>query len=638
MTLTRLSSLLVAGILLTAGPASAIEEPPILRAAVADGTLPPMARRLPTLPAVVDFEDRSLAVGQHGGTLRMLFARAKDIRHIVVLGYARLVCYTPDLEFEPDLLRAIEVEAGRTFTFRLRPGHRWSDGHPFTAEDFRYFWEDIANDPDLSPFGPPAFLVVDGEVPSVRFPDPLTVVYSWSKPNPEFLSKLAGARPPFLYRPAHYLKRFHARHADATDLAQAVEAAGRRDWVALHHALDKPYRFTNPDRPTLQPWVARTEPPSERFVFTRNPYYHRVDPEGRQLPYIDRIAVSIAPGEVIKLKTGAGDADLQARGLSFDDYTFLRAASRDEDYDARLWRTARGSAVALYPNMNHSDPVWRGLFRDVRFRRALSLGIDRDEINKVSFFGLGVPGANTVLERSPLFDPALRDAWSDFDPDRANALLDEIGLGWDDRTRVLPDGRPLEISVETAGEDTLQTDVLELIRDSWARLGIRLFTKPSQREVFRRRIFAGSTQVAVWTGLENGLPTPDMSPAELAPTDQNQLQWPKWGQHHQTDGNAGEPIGLPEARVLYADLQAWRRAATRAEREAIWTRMLRMHADQVFSIGLVSGVLQPVVVNEQLRNVPAEGIYNWDPGAHFGIYRPDLFWFDGPRRLDDPES
>jgi peptide/nickel transport system substrate-binding protein len=186
----------------------------------------------------------------------------------------------------------------------------------------------------------------------------------------------------------------------------------------------------------------------------------------------------------------------------------------------------------------------------------------------------------------------------------------------------------MTIIVETAGEDTEQTDVLELIHDSWLKLGIKIYTKPIQREVFRNRVFSGETLMAVWGGLENGVPTANISPAALAPTSQQQLQWPKWGQHFETGGKSGQPIDMPLANRLMELNAEWITAPNEMARENIWQQMLGIHADQVFSFGLVQGVPQPVVVNRSLRNVPQEGIYNWEPGAHFGIYGPDTFWFD----------
>ena len=133
--------------------------------------------------------------------------------------------------------------------------------------------------------------------------------------------------------------------------------------------------------------------------------------------------------------------------------------------------------------------------------------------------------------------------------------------------------------------------------------------------------------MSVWSGLENAVPTPDLTPAELAPTRQMQLQWPKWGQYFESRGKAGEAPDIPEAARLAELNKAWITAVGREAKEKIWREMLSIHADQVFTIGLVADVPQPVVVNNMLRNVPETGLYNWDPGAHFGIHRPDLFWF-----------
>ena len=158
----------------------------------------------------------------------------------------------------------------------------------------------------------------------------------------------------------------------------------------------------------------------------------------------------IADSKIIPAKTGAGESDLQARYLRFDDFTFLKRGQKRHGYKVHQWQTATGAHIALYPNLNNRDPIWRKLFRDVRFRRALSLGIDRHEINEVMYYGLASEGANTVLPRSPLYKKEFRRAWSYFDPEEANRLLDEIGLTTRDSEgyRLLPNGERLEIIVE----------------------------------------------------------------------------------------------------------------------------------------------------------------------------------------------
>src|SRR5215212_648017 len=428
---------------------AALLETPIFEADVAQGKLPPVANRIPREPSLAELE----TIGRPGGELRMLMASPKDTRLMVVYGYARLVAYTPALALVPDMLAGIEVSEGRSFTLRLRDGHKWSDGKPFTSEDFRYWFEEVAQNPELSPYGLPMALLPNGEPPTFAVLDAQTVRYSWSRPNPLFLPALAGADPLFIYSPSHYLRRYHEKYADKEALSGLIKTAGARNWAALHNKMDAMYRNDNPDLPSLEPWILKTRPPAERIVFERNPYYYRVDGAGHQLPYIDRVVFSIASNKIIPAKTGAGESDLQARYLTFDNYTFLKAGETANGYKVLLWRTGPGSQLAIYPNLNVDDEVWRRVLRDVRFRRALSLATNRHEINQAIYFGLANEGQNTVLPQSPLYRPEYRQAWAKYDIAEANRLLDEIGLAWgEDGLRHLPDGRPLDIVVEDSGE------------------------------------------------------------------------------------------------------------------------------------------------------------------------------------------
>jgi peptide/nickel transport system substrate-binding protein len=608
-------------------PASALAgfiETPFLVERVGAKDLPKIDDRVPAEPAIVD------SSGRPGGELHILMASPKDTRMMVVYGYARLVALTPALKFKPDILKAIDIEDGRIFTLHLRQGMKWSDGQPFTTEDFRYWFEDVASNHQLNPSGLPVDLLPGGEKPKFEVIDATTLRYSWSRPNPLFVPDLAGPDPLFIYCPAHYLKQFHKKYADKDTLGALVKEARVRNWAALHSRHDAMYKNDNPDLPCLEPWVLKTKPPAERFIFERNPYYYRIDKVGNQLPYIDRVIMALADSRIISAKTAAGESDLQARYLSFSDYSFLRQAEDRNHYSVRLWHTGPGSQFALYPNLNANDPVWRAMMRDVRFRRALSLAVNRHEINEVIYFGLAIEGQNTVLPQSPLYDPSLRQAWAQFDLDEANRLLDVMGLskrGSDD-ARLLPDGRPMEIIAEYSGELPEESDVLELIRDSWRHIGVRLFAKPAQLTLFRRRVFSGEALMSLDKGIENGLAHATSSPWEFAPTSQQQLEWPKWGEYYETRGKGGEPPDLPSAVKLRDLYGQWLGTASKDQQVDIWHQMLKIWADEVFSIGTVGGVLQPVVVGNALRNIPEKGIYNWDPGAFFGIYKPDHFWLE----------
>ena len=232
----------VIGLLVLLVPAGAGEliEPPAFAERVAAGTLPPVAERVPDDAAVVTMEAHGKQPGRYGGTLKLLMGKQKDTRQLTVYAYARLVGYTPDFEIKPDILKHIDVADGRIFTLHLRRGHRWSDGHPFTAEDFRYYWEDMANNKKLKKGGPPKQMRVDGKPPLFEVVDEWTVRYSWEKPNPGFLPWLAGSRPPGIYRPAHYLKQFHVKYGDGEEIEKLIKKEGRRNWAELHFSRDRP--------------------------------------------------------------------------------------------------------------------------------------------------------------------------------------------------------------------------------------------------------------------------------------------------------------------------------------------------------------------------------------------------------------
>ncbi len=611
--------------------AVAVEEPPSLAVQVTAGKLPPLARRIPDRPLVVQTDPQAA----YGGELRMLIGTPKDLKLASVYGYARLVRFDRNYEIVPDIAEGFEVKEGRIFTFHLRKGHRWSDGAPFTSADFAYWWEHVATNPDLSPGGPPPILKVDGELPTVEFPDARTVRFRWSKPNNLFLQDQAGASPTVLYRPAHYLTQFHVAFTDPEKLKKLAKAERRRSWAALHNARDAMYVMDNPDLPTVQPWRVTVAPPAQVFTAERNAYFHRVDQRGRQLPYIDRLRFILVDKAVIPVKASTGEADLQARYLSFDQYPFLKKNERLGGYRVYLWSTATTGAVVLYPSLTTSDPVMRKLLQDVRFRRALSLAIDRDEINKILFFGFGVVGQNTVLQKAALHRKGLRTAYARFDPPEASRLLDEMGLKARDAKgfRLRPDGKRLDIIIETAGESTEQSDVLELVADTWAEIGVELLTRPSQREVLRRRVFSGEAMMSVGVGSgEFGLPTPDMTPSWLAPVMEEHPQWSQWGLYYESKGQRGQAPTLPAAQHLVELYRHWLVSTDRAERARIWGEMLEINAEEVFTIGILGDTPQPVIVANGLRGVPEKAVYSWDPGAHFGYLSPDTFYWEGGRR------
>ena len=589
------------------------------------------AARLPRDPRIIDLPSLGRSTGKAGGSIRQLISGQRDIRFMTINGYARLIGYDMNLNLQPDILRACDVVEDRIFTFHLRAGHRWSDGSPFTTADVAYYWNDVLLNKKLKKGGLPAELLADGEGPVFEVIDDLTVRYTWASPIPGFLPLLAGASPLVLVLPAAYMKQFHADYADEASLAAHFEAQRVDDWKDLHTKMSRTYRPENPDLPTLDPWRNTTKPPAEQFIFERNDFFHRVDQAGTQLPYIDRVLLNVSSPDIIASQTGAGQSDLQMVGLDFVNYTFLKAAEKRHPVKVALWKRTQGSRIALVPNLTCADPVWRAVMRDVRVRRGLSLAVARHEVNMVSFFGLANESADSVLPGSALFKPEYASAWAAYDPEQANALLDQAGLAIRNITgiRLLPDGRPMNIIIESTGESTVDTDVLQLVKDHWREVGVALFVRVSQRDIFRSRALAGSIVMSAWGGMDNGVPTPDMSPAALAPTAEDLLMWPLWGANYVSKGESGEAPDMPEAQDQLARFEAWQRSTSQQERAVIWHEMLAAHTENVFVIGLVNAALQPILRSSRLQNLPDDGLYGFDPTSYLGVYMPDTFWLDG---------
>jgi peptide/nickel transport system substrate-binding protein len=603
-------------------------DPSFLKPLIEAGDLPPLAQRLPVTPRVVNVAAMGREPGEYGGALRTLIGGQRDIRMMTINGYARLVGYDEKLNFQADILESFDAIEDRIYTLKIRDGHKWSDGSPLTSEDFRYMWEDVLSNEDLSPGGFSPALMVNDKRAVFEVVDTLTIRYSWDAPNPDFLPVLAAAQPVSLVLPAAYMKQYHAKYQDEAKLEELVKKNKAKSWAALHTRMARQYRPENPDLPTLDPWRNTTKPPAEQFVFERNPFFHRVDENGRQLPYIDKVMLNVSSSSIIPAKTGAGETDLQFTGIDFADYTFMKDAEQRYPIKVGLWKRTQGARLALLPNLNTADETWRPLLQDVRVRRALSLALDRREINMAAFYGLAKESADTVLPESPLFKEEYANAWIAHDPDQANALLDEVGLTErdDEGFRILPDGRSAQIIVESAGESTLETDVLELVTDHWSKIGISLFIRTSQRDIFRSRAIGGEIMMAIWSGIDNGVPTADMNPGALAPTMDDQLQWPVWGLHYLSRGDKGSAPTMPEVIKLVELLREWRRSAEFSRRAEIWHQMLSLFTDQVYSIGIVNQTLQPVVSTTKLRNIPETGLYGFDPTSYLGVYMPDTFW------------
>lgn len=576
---------------------------------LADQGLPPVAERLPDDPVVVTPYRN---IGQYGGTARITLGDGWQF-----FNWEAALTLSPDLRgVLPNLAESWSVsEDGRVTSIRLRKGLRWSDGVPLTSDDFVFTFNHIWLDKEFSPIT--SRLIQGGEI--VRI-DAHNFQYVFDKPNPLFVN-LIGQYGNFMVDAKHYFRQFHPAFADREELAERTKQAGFISWMAWVRALKDSRIEQSAEVPTLRAFrvVSRT---LQMMRLERNPYYFKVDPAGNQLPYIDRIDAEIVldNAELATAKASTGQLDFAAFALRTQDIPLLKLGERTGLINVHIWTRLHSSDVVLQFNFTHADERLRALYWDKRFRHALSYAIDRQEMNEIIYFGLGSPRQVTVHPSSAYYEPEFASAHADYDPDRARALLDEMGLadGDGDGYREYPDGAPLTITMEFLDFETPKGISMELVSEYWRDVGIDLRLKQVDRGLQNARASAGAMEMTLWhadrvTDILFPL-VPDWWVPRSAGWDR--CMWNKWARYYETqDRPPAERLGEKPPPIVL-QLQAWademRTTTDPRRRLAVGKEILRSGADNLWTIGTVGLAPHPVVVSKRLKNVIPNGIWGWD--------------------------
>ncbi len=494
---------------------TSFSEAPMLAEKVASGDLPPVEERLPVSSDLLVIEPVH-EIGKYGGTWRRGFTGPGDGQNgHRVAGGDRLVFWDAENfpEVVPNLAKGWEINDDSTeITIFLREGAKWSDGEPFTANDIMFWFEHMYMNADLVPVRSPFFNVDAGA--KLEMVDDYTVKFSFTEPNSLFLEVLGSSVNVFGgqaifgnvamggFAPAHYLQQFHPDFVDQADLDAMVAAEGFDNWVNLFK--DKNTWQRNPELPVVTPWMTVNPITTDNWVLERNPYYFGVDTEGNQLPYIDRISMTLAENlEVLNLRAIAGEFDYQARHISLANLPVLLENAELGNYTVYLDPAQHGADGAFQWNQSYeADPEIAQLIKNIDFRRALSLAVDRDKINEIIFLGIGVPGSAVVAESS-IFNPGpeYRTLWSTFDPDTANQMLDDLGLTEKDAEgyRLRSDnGERIIIELPTIPAFIQFTQLAELVKEDWANVGIFANVVEQERSLVETRRASNELQVFVW--------------------------------------------------------------------------------------------------------------------------------------------
>ncbi|WFE76716.1 ABC transporter substrate-binding protein [Roseinatronobacter sp. S2] len=565
--------------------------------AFAQDDLPPINDRLPENPLIITPTDRP---GQQGGTWNHALVGGGSLSMLWrYQAYEPLYRYDPQwTSIIPNVAESYEVsDDSREYTITLRRGHKWSDGEPYTTEDVRFWYEDIYRDPE-TPLADLSYWSSGDTPATLEIIDDVTFKVTFAEPSGFFMQQLAWANQDHMTRaPAHYLKQFHIRYNEnANELAQE---RGYQSWIALfqrEHGLDQDnVHFQNSSRPTLNAWMFTSAPgeDTERAIAVRNPYYFKIDTEGTQLPYFDRIVYDmVSDPELMVLKTLQGEVDMMDQYIGSPTNRPVLFDGRERgNYRFYTLRETAANVMVFMLNLNHNDATKNALFNNRDFREAMSISIDREALIDAVLVGQGAPAQPSIIEGDPLYNERLATQHTEYDPARANEILDGILPEKDsDGVRLDAEGRRLSIIFEIDQVRSTFIDMFELALPMMREIGIDAQFRSIDRSLWETRVRNGRDfdATAHQFGANSGIAAM-LDARYFVPFNANAIYAPGWALYYSdpSNRNAIEP---PED--VKAQQQLYKRLLATGDPDAqneIMSEILENAADQF----LVWGVSMP---------------------------------------------
>jgi len=617
-------------------PTAKYAEAPMLAERVSAGALPPVDERLPENPLVVEGLD---GIGNYGGAWRLGKRGQADttargqftsrgllrIDHTMALG----ACMAESWSVNAD---------GTVWTFTLRQGLKWSDGHPLTSEDFRFWWEDLILNTEYTPAVPVQLAsVVDGKRVPATFAasDDYTFSYTFVRPNALF-NYYGSILTDISASPAHFMKQFHPKYADKAALDALIAASESwDDWTQV--MLDKDNENLTVERPTHEPWIGTNVWSDEYVILERNPYFWEVDTAGNQLPYIDKLTFrDFTDAEVYVMWCVNGEIDCQGRHAGeFTNYTVLKEGEAQGGYGVQIWR--RTGVQGIAPNLTTKDARLRKFFQERNARIALSLAINRDEMRELLLDGYGKGVQYGPPEDSPFYYEKLSKAYIEFDADRANALLDELGYAerdadgyrlWDDGS-----GEPISWVMLSEGQEASALNLL--LTDYFKAVGLQMLYRGADRSLRQQLHMANEAHMGQTIFDRNLVPLADPQ-IWTARTGTNSdkswcAAWTAW-YLDPSDPIAEEPPEGHWVRDLFAAWEQLQETTDLDVQKEIFTGILDIWAEELPSIGLYGEEPRLIVVKNGFKGIH-EG-YPYDCCAtNYEAIIDDATWY-----WDDPAS
>ena len=650
-------------------PPATLSEAPSIAALVKAGKLPALKDRLPEHPYVLPHN--WVTSGKYGGRLNLVDMTTAggtygSVREYMY-GFSPLRWLNDGQSVGPGLAESFESNADATqWTLHFRKGLKWSDGQPWTTADVMFWWEDWTLYQGTGQVPPDELRSGSGKVAKLEAPDAQTLVITFDKPAPLLAEQVAayanggdGGNGRIWSMPKHYLKQFHPKYTPSVG----------EDWASASGDFVKKYLFaTNPDCPTMTGWKLKSLKEGSSMVWERNPYYYEVDKEGKQLPYVDEVRVTLTSDQqvaLLQIQTGKVDfAHCAFLGVGLSEYAGIKSSSGTSNTTIQLWNSGSGTGQMFFLNYDYQDPKLRKLFREPKFRQALSHAVDRSKIKKAIYFNQGTPTTGTASPMSSEFNAdeqgkqdyeKWRTSYLKYDPDKAKQLLDELnvkdtdGDGW----RELPDGSKLSLEIDypaDEGPDAKKVDAY--MEKDWKAIGLNAKRVPIPPTSFDDQWTSGKLMGHTnWEVANVGSNL--VQPYWIVPIES--ARWaPLEGQYYAVRGSAQEQQernvdpykrhpprmepekGGPIERMWKFYDQAKAEPDPVKRSSLVW-QLLKIHIDEgPFFQGSVANYPQLEVHKQDLRNVPTHdnlalgGLTN--PWGHPtpAVYDPECFYWDDP--------
>ena len=604
---------------------------PMLDKRVAEGKLPPVEERLPDDPPVIEPYSK---VGKYGGTANMWGTGLPggNARFWNQISAAKS---TADGQQVPFYIRGWEyTDDYKKLTIHLRKGIQWSDGEPLTADEYQYLWKYVLNNKKLYPVPPEE---QSPPLADITVKDKWTVTFHFAEPTPWAdyylifnMTPLTEGKQLF---PAHFMKQFHPEIADREKVEQRAEEQGV-EWQEEYTRMQR--SDMHPEyskmRPSLKQYIAVKRTVSS-LILERNPYYPFVDTEGNQLPYIDRIRVDLANnGKMAASKAATGEATFATRNLNTSAIPLYKKYGPRSNYKTLIYRRAVSSEVAIVFNITHEEPALRRIFSDFSFRKAMSFAIDRKDINRKLYFNTAVPMQATAAPPDPLHNARLAQKYTDFKPEKARNLLDEMGLKDvnGDGFREKPDGSKFNPQFMYCKMGPVNpTSLLEMVISDWRDVGVQVDLKMLNRGLWNMRCKANKMDATGWI-FDIGGPRAETPHGlqSIAPVSiSSSSPWTQWALWYESNGEEGmEPPPIGKKLIDKAEIIL--KGTDMKKRHEAKKFLVESLTDNLWRIGTVGLPPQPLIISEDIRNFPKTGLWGWQFGAYLGPYHTEQVYLE----------